>query len=95
MKKTLITLALIGIVLPGVAFADLPGMVGKVQSVLTGIGTALVIVAILIAGILFLLANGEPDKISQAKKALLWAIIGGVVVLGASTFRSLASFIAG
>lgn len=42
-----------------------------------------IILYIMYAGFLFVKANGNPEGISQAKKALLTALIGGVIVMGA------------
>ena len=42
-----------------------------------------IILYIMYAGFLFVKANGNPEGISQAKKALLTALIGGVIVVGA------------
>lgn len=33
------------------------------------------------AGITFLSANGDPSKIAQAKKAVVWAVVGIVVTI--------------
>jgi hypothetical protein len=42
-----------------------------------------IILYIMYAGFLFVKAQGNPGEISEAKKALLTALIGGVIVLGA------------
>jgi hypothetical protein len=36
------------------------------------------------AGFLYVKASGNPDKISQAHNALLYALIGGLIILGAN-----------
>lgn len=36
------------------------------------------------AGYLFVIAQGNPSKIEEARSALLWAVVGGVIVLGAN-----------
>ena len=35
------------------------------------------------AGFLYVTAQGKPDQISKANKALLYAVVGGLIVLGA------------
>ena len=35
------------------------------------------------AGFLFVTARGDAAQISTARKALLWAVVGGVIALGA------------
>ncbi|OGZ64036.1 MAG: hypothetical protein A3A98_03775 [Candidatus Staskawiczbacteria bacterium RIFCSPLOWO2_01_FULL_40_39] len=39
----------------------------------------LVIVMFIYAGILFVTAQGDPSKISTARKAVLWAVVGIIV----------------
>lgn len=43
----------------------------------------LIILYIMYAGYLFVSAAGNTEQISTAKTALLWAVVGGVIVLGA------------
>ena len=35
------------------------------------------------AGFLFVTANGNESQLTQAKNALLWSVVGGVIALGA------------
>jgi hypothetical protein len=51
----------------------------------------IIVLMIIYAGFLFVTAQGDPQKLSKAKKAFLWAIIGAVIILGA---RLLAAAIA-
>lgn len=97
MKKILITLIFLGlVVLPGITYAaDISTIIGNAATQLTTIATALIVLMIVWAGILFLTANGEPDKVSKARQAALWAIIGGVVVLSAEAVKTLIKSIAG
>ncbi|MBX4200786.1 pilin [Candidatus Parcubacteria bacterium] len=41
----------------------------------------IIIVMLMWSGIMFLTAAGDPAKISTAKKAILWAIIGVVIIV--------------
>lgn len=54
---------------------------GGVGSVIAAVGTIMIV----IAGILYLLSAGSPEKIATAKKALIYAIMGIAVGLAAST----------
>jgi len=47
------------------------------------IGTIVVILMLVYVGYLFVAARGAPDKIENAKKALLWTLVGALVLLGA------------
>lgn len=55
----------------------------KIIDVILIFALPIIILFIMYAGFLFVTARGEEQQISTARKALLWAIIGGVVVLGA------------
>lgn len=44
----------------------------------------LVIFFIIYAGFKYVTANGNPAELSKANKALLYAIIGGVIIFGAT-----------
>ena len=51
--------------------------------------TIIAVVAFVIAGILFLTAFGETDKISKAKSAFIWGVVGIIVALLAFGITSL------
>jgi hypothetical protein len=55
----------------------------KIIDVLIIFLTPIIVLAIMYAGFLFVTAAGNPGKIETARTALLWAIVGGVIVLGA------------
>ncbi len=48
----------------------------------------LIVLYIMYAGFLYVTARGEPGQITTARSALLWAIVGGVIVLGAKLIVS-------
>lgn len=84
MKKNLLVLILLGsavLVLPNIALAQITitGIVANVSSVIYTVGGILVIIFWVITGILFLAAQGAPEKLGTAKKAL-FASIGGTVI---------------
>ena len=57
-----------------------------IQDILTGllkIGIPLVALAVIYCGFLFVFARGNPEKLTKAKSALLWTLIGAAVLLGA------------
>ena len=47
------------------------------------IGTIVVILMLVYVGYLFVIAQGEPAKITEARKALLWTVVGALILLGA------------
>lgn len=55
------------------------------QSILTyviRIGTIVVILMIVYVGYLFVIAQGVPGEIQKARQALLWTIVGALILLG-------------
>ena len=42
-----------------------------------------VVLMVMYTGFLFVAAQGNPQKLDEAKRSLLWTVIGGVIVLGA------------
>ena len=47
------------------------------------IAAPIIVLFIMYGGFLYATARGNPEQLTTAKNALLWAIIGGVIVLGA------------
>lgn len=46
------------------------------------IGTIIVILMLVYVGFLFVVARGEPAKITAARSALLWTVVGALILLG-------------
>lgn len=69
-----------GVYLPTRTDDTLPGVVR------TAIfwATVVAVVAVVIAGFTYTLSQGDPGKVAQAKNAILYAVIGLVVVLAAA-----------
>lgn len=85
-KRTSFLLSLIiFLVVPAVAFG-IPGVIGSPAAVVAAI-IAIIwpifvgfsVIMFMVAGILFLAAQGEAGKIKDAKNALIWGVIGVVV----------------
>ena len=53
------------------------------------IGTIILILALIWVGFLFVAARGNPEKLSTAKAALFWTLIGGLILLGAQGIASI------
>jgi len=63
----------------------------NVGIVLASLGTIMIVVA----GILYLTSAGNPQRIETAKKALIYAVIGIAIGIGASTIASVACSVIG
>lgn len=60
----------------------------KIIDVLLVFALPIIILYIMYAGFLFVTAKGDSGQISTARSALLWAVVGGVIVLGAQIIIS-------
>jgi type II secretory pathway component PulF len=67
--------------------AFLISLVAGVQIILVPI----IVVFIIYAGFMYVTARGNPEAITRANKALLYAIIGGVIVAGAQAIIAIVS----
>ena len=54
-----------------------------VKEILVPVGTAVAVVMIIYAGFLYVTAGGNETQIKKAHDALLWAVIGAAILLGA------------
>ncbi len=61
---------------------DLNALVLKILGFIIQIGAILVVFMLVYVGFLFVTARGEPARLSMAKTALLWTIVGALVLLG-------------
>ena len=80
--------------LPGVVGGNLTGLVdfiidNVVLFILWSIAVAFVIIMFVIAGFKYLTAQGDPSKISEANKAVIWGLAGALVILVAYSIVSL------
>ena len=67
---------------------------GTLESFLTGIlqfiiriGTIVVILMLVYVGFKFVTAQGNDTKISEARRMLLWTVVGGLVLIGAVVIK--------
>lgn len=61
--------------------ASLDTIFSKIVGLVWYAFVALTIVMFMVAGILFLTAQGEPDKLETARRAALWGVVGVVVAI--------------
>lgn len=64
---------------------SLPDFMDKILEAVIQIGTIILTLAIVYVGFLFVQAQGNEEKIKSARSALMWTVIGGLILLGART----------
>lgn len=61
---------------------SIPALVKSLLNIVMIIGTPLVALAIIFAGFSLVMAQGNPEKLQKGRSALLWAVVGGAILLG-------------
>lgn len=62
---------------------DLMAFLQDILDVIMVFAVPLIVFMIIYAGFLFVMDRGSDKNLAQAKRALLYAVIGGVIILGA------------
>ncbi len=85
-KKILFLILLAVLFLPLISYAvNAPDeMAEGVKDLVVTIGASIVVIGWVVAGILYLTAGGAPEKTGTAKKAMIAAVIGTVLVVVAT-----------
>jgi len=99
MTKTKIALISLGIlILPVIAMAQPTVQIGSLQEIVNSIERALwivfggiAVVMFVVAGILFLTAQGTPEKVQAARSAFIWGVAGVVVGIVAYSIVAIVS----
>ena len=89
-NPALIIALFLGVLLiPNLAFAQITitGMVESVGIVIGNVAVFIVIIFWILTGLLFLSAQGAPEKLTTAKKAL-FAAIGGTIIIILAKFAA-------
>ncbi len=94
-KKLVVLSALLVVLLPitVLAFAEPPQpspnqnisvavLVDRILNLLVWpLATGIVIILFIMAGFIFLTAQGEPAKIQEARRAVIWGIVGVIIIV--------------
>lgn len=64
------------------SITSLTGLLKTILTAVIKIGIPLVVLAIIYSGFLFVTAVGNAEKLSKAKDALVWSLVGAGVLLG-------------
>lgn len=59
-------------------------LVAAILDFVVKVGAVVVVFFIIYSGFLFVVAQGNDEKISKAKSTFMWTIIGALILLGAS-----------
>jgi formate-dependent nitrite reductase membrane component NrfD len=65
-----------------VTFPTITELLAAILNVVIIISTPIVVMFIIYSGFLYVTARGNAEQIKQASQALLYGIIGGVIILG-------------
>ncbi len=63
--------------------SDLPHFITSIVNFVLLVGIPIIALAIIYSGFLFVMAQGNAEKLSKAKKTLLYTLIGAALLLGA------------
>jgi len=65
------------------AGTNLMTLLGQILSFVVNIGSIIIILMLVYVGFKFVVAQGSETKLTEAKKALLWTVVGALILLGA------------
>ncbi len=74
---------------PLAGVSSIPDLLAAVLNVIIIIAIPIIIFFLMLAGFKYVTARGNPSTISEASQALLYAIIGGVLILGATAIAQI------
>jgi hypothetical protein len=63
-------------------------LISNILDIVVKIGVPIAALAIIYSGFLFVTAQGNEEKLSTAKKALIWSVAGTAILLGASVLAN-------
>ena len=63
---------------------DLNTFLKLLLTFVTQLATPIIVLMLIYTGFLFIRAQGNPDKISEARRILLWTLVGAGIILGAN-----------
>lgn len=74
---------------------DIPCVIYTVADLIFYIALAIVPLMIIIGGIMFLIAAGDPQKVNKAKSLLFWSVVGLSILLLAQAIAAVVESIIG
>ncbi|HEX5774834.1 MAG TPA: pilin [Candidatus Paceibacterota bacterium] len=67
---------------------SLPDLVYAILDAVVKIGGIVLVLALVYVGFLFVAAQGNEEKIRSARSALMWTVVGGLILLGATAIST-------
>ena len=71
-----------------IKYQNLPDFLLAVLKVVVQYSVLLIVLFLVFTGFKFVAAQGNPDKINEAKQMLIWVVIGAFVILGVYVIRA-------
>ena len=65
-----------------ITFGTIPDLLFAILNVFIVVALPIVIFFLIYAGFKYVTAQGNPEKIKEASQSLMYAIIGGVIIIG-------------
>jgi hypothetical protein len=84
-QTTQTTAATGGLTNPLNKIETLPQFLNAILDAVVNLGTIILILALVYVGFQFVVAQGNEEKLKSARSALMWTVIGGLVLLGAKS----------
>ena len=72
----------------GVGTQDLPVLIGNGINILLGALGVILVVVIIYAGVMYMTAGGEDEKVKKAKKMIMQSVIGMILIIAAYSISS-------
>lgn len=94
-KISLLFLLVISLILPFTANAqgiNVGAILGRIKTILFIIFDGIVVIMFVIAGLKYLTAKGDPGKVNDANKMLIWAMVGVAVGILANFASGIVNF---
>lgn len=78
---TIVTLPVVALAQPSVSVTDFNDLIVKVGDILWKIVMLVALIMFVIAGLMFMFAQGDPTKVATARQFVLWGVVGIIVAI--------------
>jgi len=80
-----------GMIVNPINVSSVPALIKTILNGVLTIGIPIVALAIIYCGFLFVFARGNSEKLTKAKGALMWTLVGAAILLGAYAIAQMIS----